>query len=156
EALAAAYQELIVEELKRWRAGKAAPEGDAYSQLNWLLQNGLLDGDAKPSPDVARLLAKYREAEAALPAPMRAPTLADGTGEDESVFLRGNYRTPGERVPRRPPEAIVTAMPAPGAGSGRLELAHRLVDSSDPLLARVMVNRIWLHHFGEGIVRTPD
>src|SRR5262249_20489012 len=40
EALAAAYQELIVEELKRWRAGKAAPEGDAYSPLNWLLQNG--------------------------------------------------------------------------------------------------------------------
>ena len=41
-------------------------------------------------------------------------------------------------------------------GSGRLELAQQLVDPSNPLLPRVLVNRLWQHHFGEGIVRTPD
>jgi hypothetical protein len=41
-------------------------------------------------------------------------------------------------------------------GSGRLQLAHAIVDKNNPLTARVMVNRIWLHHFGEGIVTTPD
>src|SRR5205807_2233355 len=41
-------------------------------------------------------------------------------------------------------------------GSGRLELAQRIVDPANPLLARVMVNRLWQHHFGEGIVRSVD
>src|SRR5437868_3714322 len=41
-------------------------------------------------------------------------------------------------------------------GSGRLQLAEWLTDSRNPLTARVMVNRIWQHHFGRGIVRTPN
>jgi mono/diheme cytochrome c family protein len=156
EALAAAYQELMLEALKRWQSGKIAPDSaDEIALLNWLVGNGLLDRDSRPGDPFATLMEKYRAAESALPAPMRAPALADGTGEDESVFLRGNYRTLGDRVPRRPPEAVAAATPVT-TGSGRLELARRLVDPSNPLTARVMVNRIWHHHFGEGIVRTPD
>jgi len=41
-------------------------------------------------------------------------------------------------------------------GSGRLELAQAIASKENPLTARVMVNRIWLHHFGEGLVRTPS
>src|SRR6185295_129522 len=41
-------------------------------------------------------------------------------------------------------------------GSGRLELAQAIADKNNPLTARVMANRIWLHHFGVGIVTTPD
>jgi hypothetical protein len=60
-------------------------------------------------------------------------------------------------MPRRPPEILTGLVtPAPTSGSGRLELARRLADPSNPLLARVLVNRIWQHHFGAGIVRTPD
>jgi hypothetical protein len=44
----------------------------------------------------------------------------------------------------------------PPTGSGRLELAERLVDPGNPLVARVIVNRLWKHHFGEGLVRSPD
>jgi mono/diheme cytochrome c family protein len=176
KALADAYQELIVQEVKQWQSGKTTADGVAL--LNWLLQNGLLDdapevkdkgtgrqgdretrrgGPVAHSGRMAELLQRYHEIEATLPAPLRAPALADGTGEDEFIFLRGNYNTLGERMPRRPPEVIAGSertIPAPG--SGRLELAHRLVAPSNPLLARVLVNRLWQHHFAEGIVRTPD
>ena len=47
-------------------------------------------------------------------------------------------------------------MPAGEAGSGRLPLAGWLTDPRNPLTARVLVNRVWLWHFGEGLVRTPD
>jgi mono/diheme cytochrome c family protein len=170
EALADAYQELMVRALERWRLGETASArdgDDGAALLNWLLKNRLLD-DGRLSPgaekvpgvagdELALLLRQYREIEAALPSPFRAPALADGTGEDEFVFLRGNYKTLGERVPRRLPEVLAGSVtPADTSGSGRLELARRLVDPSSPLLARVMVNRIWQHHFGAGIVRTPD
>ncbi|HWY86968.1 MAG TPA: PSD1 and planctomycete cytochrome C domain-containing protein, partial [Gemmataceae bacterium] len=175
EALAAAYQELMVEELRHWRAGKTkrTPAGeDGIALLNWLLQNGLLDGlpDREPA-HLAELLTKYRRIEAALPLPTRAPAMADGTGEDEFVSLRGNYKTPGERAPRRPPEVLAGVSGHHGApgrlsqaeraiyssgGSGRLDLARRLADPSNPLTSRVLMNRLWQHHFGEGIVRTPD
>jgi hypothetical protein len=83
--------------------------------------------------------------------------MADGPGEDEYVFVRGNYKTLGERAPRRLPEVIASPdQPACGPGSGRLDLARRLVDPANPLVARVMVNRLWKHHFGTGLVATPD
>jgi len=75
---------------------------------------------------------------------------------NERVFIRGNYKTPGDEVHRRFLEAIAGEQPIESSGSGRLELAERMLSSSNPLLPRVMVNRIWQHHFGEGIVRSVD
>jgi Protein of unknown function (DUF1553) len=63
----------------------------------------------------------------------------------------------GDEVPRRFLEALAGPdQAAPAHGSGRLELARRLVAPSDPLPPRVLVNRLWQHHFGEGIVRSVD
>jgi hypothetical protein len=74
---------------------------------------------------------------------------------DARVYVRGNHAKPGKTVPRGFPKVIDGAEPpAIREGSGRRELARWLASSENPLPARVMVNRIWQHHFGAGLVRT--
>lgn len=90
-------------------------------------------------------------------APPRAMVLEDRPRPyDPRVFIRGNAARPGEVVPRQFLEVLSPAARQPFRnGSGRLELARAIADPANPLTARVMVNRIWLHHFGNGLVRTP-
>jgi hypothetical protein len=92
------------------------------------------------------------------PAPEYAMTLADATEpHNVHIFLRGNPRNPGEEAPRQFLQVVAGETRRPfQQGSGRLELAQAIVSPNNPLTARVMVNRIWLHHFGEGLVRTPS
>ena len=72
------------------------------------------------------------------------------------VLKRGNPGTPGDEVPRQFLEVLSKAKREPfNQGSGRLELARAIASPENPLTARVMVNRIWMHHFGAGLVRTP-
>jgi hypothetical protein len=60
-------------------------------------------------------------------------------------------------VPRRTLEILGGAnRPAFTNGSGRLELAHSIVDKKNPITPRDMINRVWQHHLGEGFVPTPD
>jgi len=109
------------------------------------------------NPALASALAEFHKIEAQIPTPTLGLAITDGTPEDEPVHIRGGSKTLGDRVPRRFLEAIAGPdQPAPATGSGRLQLAERLVAPSNPLLARVMVNRIWKHHFGRGIVPTLD
>jgi mono/diheme cytochrome c family protein len=91
-------------------------------------------------------------------APPRAMVLVDKPQPvDSPVFIRGEPGNRGEVVPRRFLEIVGGPnRPAFKNGSGRLELAQAIVSKSNPLTPRVMANRIWLHHFGEGIVTTPD
>ena len=83
----------------------------------------------------------------------------DDEPRDAYVQLRGEPGKRGEKVPRRFLEVLGgQALPPDVAGksSGRLQLARWLVDEKNPLTARVVVNRIWQWHFGEGLVRTPS
>jgi mono/diheme cytochrome c family protein len=74
-----------------------------------------------------------------------------------NVLKRGNPTTPGEHAPRQFLEAIAGEDRRPfERGSGRLELAESIVDPKNPLTARVIVNRVWQGHFGEGLVRTTS
>jgi hypothetical protein len=90
-------------------------------------------------------------------APPRAHALVDlPEPVTPVVFLRGNPNQPGPTVPRQAPTVVAGPNRQPfRTGSGRLELAQTIVDPKNPLTARVLVNRVWLHHFGKGLVRTP-
>jgi hypothetical protein len=73
------------------------------------------------------------------------------------VFRRGNPARPGPVVPRR----FLAILAGPDRqpflkGSGRLELARAITDPANPLVSRVLVNRVWMHHFGAGLVLTPS
>ena len=73
------------------------------------------------------------------------------------VFKRGNPLQKGEPVPRRFLQVLSPAQPPPfQQGSGRLELACAIASAENPLTARVLVNRVWMHHFGRGLVPTPS
>jgi len=87
-----------------------------------------------------------------------APALLDGNGIDQFVLLKGSAARPGEVSPRRFLEAIdgPEQPPWPRHSSGRKELADRVLDPANPLTSRVIVNRIWHHLFGRGIVPTTD
>ena len=73
------------------------------------------------------------------------------------IFRRGNPANPGAEVSRHFLSVIAGPDGKPFThGSGRLELARAITDPANPLTARVWVNRVWMHHFGAGLVRTPS
>ena len=76
---------------------------------------------------------------------------------NEHVYIRGSKENLGDEVQRRFLQVLCEGEPAPfESGSGRLELARAIASPSNPLTARVMANRIWMHLFGRGIVNTPS
>ena len=82
--------------------------------------------------------------------------LAEAGNQDMPLAVRGNLRTPGEMAPRRFPRVLSGADTRRfNRGSGRVELAEAVASPDNPLTARVMVNRVWMHHFGKALVRSP-
>lgn len=129
---------------------------DAQAEsLNRALQAGKLPNTFATIPAAAALVKTYRELEARLPRPTRAPGVLEGDARDAALFVRGNHKQPADAVPRRFLDGIDPA-PFQTPQSGRLELAERLTDPRNPLTARVIVNRLWHHVFGRGLVATPD
>ena len=77
--------------------------------------------------------------------------------ENCKVQLKGDPERLGTEVPRRFPQVLGgQALPPDEKGSGRRELADWIASPDNPLTARVMVNRLWHHHFGRGLVATPN
>ena len=93
-----------------------------------------------------------------LPQFPQAMAVSSGSAEDLQVHIRGSHLTLGETVPRGFPVVLRSGVETSidSDQSGRLELAHWMTSAEHPLTSRVIVNRVWLWHFGAGLVRSPD
>jgi hypothetical protein len=152
---AQSYSKAIQCAVEEWAADSKTIHPGEVALLNWLVEKKVLD--ASRSSEAVTLAGRYAALSDSIQDPRRVPAMVDGTGLDEDVFIRGNPKLEGERAPRRFLQAIAGPdQCAIARGSGRMELAHRILSDQDPFLARVMVNRVWLHLFGRGIVATPD
>ena len=91
-------------------------------------------------------------------APARAHVLVDSAKpKDSPLFIRGEANNRGSVVPRSFIDILAGPSDPPYRnGSGRLELAKDIASKDNPVTARVIVNRVWQHHFGEGFISTPD
>ena len=109
---------------------------------------------ALPTPRLDR--EKLDKLAAQTPAPTRLIAVHEGTPRNARLALRGDPHTNGLEVPRSDLQALGGQLFNQPGSSGRRELAFNLTSKRHPLVARVMVNRVWLHLFGQGLVDSPD
>lgn len=172
------YGKLITEIDKRWADALAATNSPALQALPDAAQEAvrqiLYAADAPanlpraefdrlydiPTGQKLRELQRHiDELDATSPgAPPRATALVDRPDpHDTPIFIRGNSANPGAEAPREFLEVLSGPNRKPfQKGSGRLELAEAIASRDNPLTARVLVNRVWLHHFGSPLVATPS
>ncbi len=152
--LADCFGQALQKAIADWRRGDAS---DAQALLlDHAMREGLLPNSLSGvSPKTRELVAEYRRLENQIPEPTRVPGLDETVGRNQRLFQRGDHRRPGEEVPRRFLEAI-DASPYEASDSGRRQLAEDVLRPDNPLTRRVIVNRVWHHVFGRGIVATPD
>lgn len=184
--VARAYQQVLEEALEglhRQQLYGVRPFRDdveaGASLINWLCRQPLWPDHGLATTSLIQDYVRQRqELESRLLSPQYTLAMTDGTPEDDRLLIRGNPKKPAEVIPRRFLDIaqrwkIPSAAPVPDCGpsleqtgpctadtqppgSGRLELAEALVHPANPLLARVIVNRLWQHHMGRGLVPTPD
>ena len=151
------------------RADLLSLERDKYFMWRELFGNNgvLIYSDKKLdrwlSPEwkshVESLRAKIEAAKTAIPEeyPFLHAMADQPKPHNEKIQIKGSRANLGAEAPREFMTVLCNGDPKPFTkGSGRLELAEAIASKDNPLTARVMVNRIWLGHFGQGIVRTPD
>ncbi|MBC7855414.1 MAG: DUF1553 domain-containing protein, partial [Pirellulaceae bacterium] len=174
--LAAAYGKTFVSAEEAWRKLKASPEGmDAAKlpdEMQEKLRQVLYDKEGPfTSPkgiensfavELRDSLKKHREElsalESALPKLPEAMAVSEAKPENLRVHIRGSHLTLGEETPRQFPRILVgeSQLPLPAEKGGRLDLAQWMTRAENPLTSRVMANRLWQWHFGEGLVRSSD
>jgi len=132
---------------------KAQPEGGAKAE-----EDGLTKAIAEIESQLNELRGRIKLLEYMKPTLPEAFAVEDAEKPcDTRLTIRGNAHTLGDEVPRGFVQiATLSQPPAIQKGSGRLELAQWVASPSNPLTARVYVNRVWYDVFGEGIVRSVD
>lgn len=154
--IAAAFQDVARKVITAWKEERATDRDVRW--LNWFLQHGLLPNTSgKDQQRLQKLMNRYRAAASSIPEPRVIAGLADqGSSRGFPVLAGGDPKKPGAVMPTRYLEVLSGAAAFETTGSGRLELAEQITSPDNPLTARVMVNRLWHHLFGRGIVATTD
>lgn len=153
DELAHRYADALRTCVEAWRDGTMTDEQARF--LDAFVRRGLLPNSLDDLETLRPLVGSYREAEAKVPIPIRAPGILEEKPIDQVLYTRGNHRTPADPVPR----SFLSALdpePYDSDDAGRMELADDILDHTNPLTARVAVNRLWRNAFGLGIVSTPD
>ncbi|MXZ17499.1 MAG: DUF1553 domain-containing protein [Rhodothermaceae bacterium] len=137
--------------IRAWAAEKASIA--QIAAINQALESGEFQ-----HPQIHEPIRRKQQIKQLLPPAELFIGMTEGDRVTSAVFGRGNHKTPdGEPVPHRFLTALdSTSTPFIETSSGRLEFAQAIVKPSNPLTARVMVNRLWHHAFGRGIVETVD
>ena len=172
------YSKLFIEAENRWNVlRKKDPNAKELADANWEAIRQVIMGADTPAT-VPKTLAesdsnslifgirnrlknmrsKIGKLESTHPgAPPRAHVLEDKAKLVEPyIYKRGSSGNRGAKVPRQFLEHFSSNRKPFKKGSGRLELARTIADPKNPLTARVIVNRVWAHHFGHGLVATPS
>ena len=152
--LAALYGRLLDQAVEHRSKGTLEP--DEFAFLDAFVRLDLLPTSSARLPGIAQTVTEYRRLETEIPVPRRAPGVHEAAGFDQPLHMRGQPDKPGPVVARRHLEVFGGRDYSKSARSGRLELAEDLADPSNPLVSRVMVNRLWHHVFGRGLVGSTD
>jgi len=149
------------EEQAAWKA-KVEPIEKEIKQVNEALKPFADKMDAESNLKREGLMKRLNRLKAQLPPPLPVIHTINNAPEKRSpihLLVRGEYEKKGARVGMRPPGVLLpegTPEQSVETARPRSELAKWIVAPDNPLTARVMVNRIWLYHFGRGIVATPN
>ncbi len=166
KSLANLYEGLFVQAAHDLAMHQIRPQNnirDAARLVEWLIGHpDLVEIPDELARELARQWQSYQAEKAAIesqiPPPQEVLALLDANGEDEFIHVRGDHKNlSSEAVPRRLLAALGGLdQPRSNFGSGRLQLAQGLTDPTNPLIVRVIVNRVWQRLFGQGLVRTVD
>ncbi|GAB3005315.1 PSD1 and planctomycete cytochrome C domain-containing protein [Cyclobacterium sediminis] len=143
----------ISKAVKHWVTGKSSAKEIAF--LNQELTEGKLKKDF---PSALALKMKCDSLGRLVKDSVFIQGVTEGFGEESSIFIRGNHSDLSkEKVPRIFLSGIFEEQkPYRGDGSGRQQMVEMMLAADNPLTSRVMVNRIWHHVFGKGLVETVD
>ncbi len=138
------------EQLRLVFYGQDSPVNINYTRLSGFDNNRIRNGEQQFTLLADRLDATHPGA------PTRAMAVSDGTPRNAKVLIKGMPNNPGPEVPRQFIEVLnPERKPFNSKTSGRAELAEEIASKKNPLTARVLVNRVWMNHFGGALVRTP-
>ena len=149
EAIAASLRAVVTD----WRDGVLTERQAAF--LDEAVRADLLPRSLETLESLRGRASAHRLLERGVPVARRVPGVVEEGSPDHPLLVRGSHKNFSDPVPR----AFLTALdPEPYAAPTqvRLRLAEAITDPSNPLTARVAVNRIWRHLFGYGLVRTVD
>ena len=157
ETIAEAMEQRILQSLDALSRRQFAPE--EIAGMNWVIKHSALFAESQPK--LGEFVETFARKHQTLTQQIKLTSqismaMWDGNAIDEQLLIRGNVKTAGESVPRGILAGIDVASRDYGPDSGRLMLAQQMVARTNPLTSRVIVNRLWHHLIGQGIVPSVD